>query len=162
MLTISEVIYSFITKVKMAKDINLQLWTFLPFYMTNFLPIVYYRFNQKTSNLRPQFGFGWICCGAGRKAAEVAFSATAASPAGAASSHEHRHHHEDDEEDEDGSLTSASGGGADSAVADVAPLQPEIAVLVDDVSLGHTRANGVGTLDATIHPAVPTKSDAIQ
>jgi predicted PP-loop superfamily ATPase len=75
-----------------------------------------------------KFGFGWICCGAGRKAAEVAFSGTAASPARAASSHEHLRHHledeEEEEEDEDGSLTSASVGGADSAVADVAPLQP--------------------------------------
>ena len=35
----------------------------------------------------------------------------------------------------------------------LASLQAEIAVFTDDVALGHLRANGVGTIDATIHPA---------
>jgi hypothetical protein len=37
--------------------------------------------------------------------------------------------------------------------AGAALLRPEVAVLYDDASLGYLRADGVGTLDATVHPA---------
>jgi len=37
--------------------------------------------------------------------------------------------------------------------ADTAVLKPEVAVFTDDESLAHLRADGIGTMDATLHPA---------
>jgi hypothetical protein len=52
-----------------------------------------------------------------------------------------------------GAISSARNIVASIFAAPGGDLQPEIAVFTDDVSLGYMRANGMGYVDDTIHPA---------
>ena len=70
----------------------------------------------------------WQAIASGRKAAEAMFKASEALPQLVADPQAHNQ-------------------------AAKPTLNPEVAVFTDDVSMGYTRVNGVGTLDATIHPA---------